>query len=275
MGSVAYSASKLGNALLTYLDAVMVQALRGNAAAAQYGAAYRLYGALKMFPQIYADSISQPLARLARTKRAAFSELYNRAASQLFILGVPLAVGGFLLREPLVTTIFGSRYSEAAAAAGLLLLTLVVSFPRTAVVVSALAVGLERRVAIAYAMTIGVNVIANIFLIPAYGATGAAWSMVISLPVFGSFLAFQLARAGIRMRIDARHAKAVLAAAAMSVGVVLTAELPLIVPILTGGLIYLGALIALKTFERADLDMLPGCSRLGWLVRTPRPAEAK
>ena len=33
--SVAYSASKIGNAVLTYLDAVMVQALRGNEAAAR------------------------------------------------------------------------------------------------------------------------------------------------------------------------------------------------------------------------------------------------
>ncbi len=272
--SVAYSASKIGNAVLTYLDAVMVQALRGNAAAAQYGAAYRFFMALSMFPQVYADSISQPLARLAKTDRPAFTDLYNRAASQLFILGVPMAVGGFLLREPLMTNIFGSRYKEAATAAGLLLLTLVVSFPRTAVTVSALAVGLERRVVVAYGMTILVNVTSNAFLIPAYGATGAAMSMVVSIPVFAIFLSFQLRRVGVKLRVNARYYKAVAATAVMAVAVALTAHLPLLVTMLVGVAVYVGALIALDTMEGEDLDMLPGGKRLGWLVRTPRSADA-
>ena len=107
-----------------------------------------------------------------------------------------MAVGGFLLREPLITTIFGDRYRVASLAARLLLLTIFVSSPRTAVVVSALAVGLERRVVIAYGMTITINVISNLILIPAYGATGAAMSLLISLPVFGIFLAQQLTGAG-------------------------------------------------------------------------------
>lgn len=274
-GSVAYSASKIGNALMSYLDAVMLQAFSGNAAVAQYGVASRFYMALRMFPQIYADSLSQPLARLAKTDRAAFAEVFNRAASQLFILGVPLAVGGFLLREPLMTTIFGDRYASSATAAGLLLLTLVVSFPRTAVVVSALAAGLERRVAIAYGMTVAVNVASNLILIPAYGATGAALSMVISLPVFAIFLAFQLKKAGIQLRVNVRFGKAVLAGAVMAAGVSLTAHLPLIVPVLVGAVSYVGALVALSTFDSGDLDMLPGGRRLGWLVRTGRPAEAR
>ena len=274
MGSFAYSASKLGGALLTYLDAVMVQAFRGNAAAAQYGAAHRLYGALRMFPQIYADSISQPLARLAKTDRAAFGALYNRAASQLFIIGVPIAVGGFLLREPLMTAIFGDRYAAAAPAAGILLLTLLVTFPRTAVVVSALAIGLERQVALAYGVTIVFNVVANALLIPPYGPTGAALALAMSMPVFGGLIAVSLSRAGIRMKVDARYLKAVIAGASMSAGVLITAGLPLIVPIVIGGVVYVGVLVALNTFERADLDMLPGGRRLGWLVRTPRPVEA-
>ena len=273
--SVAYSASKIGNAVLTYLDAVMVQALRGNEAAAQYGAAYRFFAALRMFPQIYADSLSQPLARLAKTDRRAFADLFNRAASQLFILGVPMAVGGFLLREPLMTTIFGSRYSEAATAAGLLLLTLVVSFPRTAVTVSALAAGLERRVVIAYAMTILVNVTANAFLIPAYGGTGAAISMLLSLPVFAIFLAFQLTKAGIKLRVNARYFKAVAATVVMAAAVAATAHLPLAIPVLLGVVVYVGVLVALDTFDRDDLDMLPGGKRLGWLVRTGRRADAR
>ena len=266
--SAAYAASKLGGAVLTYIDAVMVQAISGNAAAAQYGAAYRLNLALRLFPQIYADSLAQPIARLARTDRPGLVDLVNRGASQLFMLGFPIALGGFLLAEPVTTTIFGDRYADAAPVAGVLMLTLMVHFPRQAVVLGALAMGLERRVAIAYAVTLVVNVSANAVLIPAYGPMGAAIAMVISLPVFNLFMVHQLGRAGVPLRIDARWGKTVVAGLAMSAAVASTAGLPLLVPIGVGAAVYTAVLVGLRTLDAADLEMLPGGRRLGWLVRS-------
>ncbi len=206
--SSAYAANKLGMAVLGYVDALMIQAISGNAAAAQYGAAYRLSLAVRLAPQIYSDSVSQPIARLARTERAQLTDLFNRAASQLFLLAVPIAFGGVLLAEPLVTTIFGDRYAEAAPVAAVLLLTVLVQFPRGVVIISALAVGLERRVFVAYVVTIAVNVSANAVLIPAYGPLGAAIAMVISVPVFSGFMARQLRLDLDRGRVHRGHPRA-------------------------------------------------------------------
>lgn len=269
--SSAYAASKLGIAVVTYIDAVMVQAISGNAAAAQYGAAYRLNLALRMFPQIYSDSLSQPIARLARVDRVRLVELFNRAASQLFMLGFPIAVGGYLLAEPLVTTIFGARYADAAPVAGVLMLTLMVDFPRQAVTLTALAVGLERRIAAAYLLTIIVNVSANAVLIPPYGPMGAAIAMVLSVPVFNLFTAHQLRKAGVALRIDLRWAKAVAAGATMAAVVVLSAGLPLVVRVGAGAAVYTAMLVVLRTLDAADLEMLPGGRRLGWLVSSRGP----
>jgi O-antigen/teichoic acid export membrane protein len=82
-----------------------------------------------MFPIVYSDALSQPAANLARTDRAGFSRLLNRGASQLFVLGLPLSVGGFLLAEPIMATVFGPSYAVAGYAAGLLFLALALSFP--------------------------------------------------------------------------------------------------------------------------------------------------
>ncbi len=268
--STAYAANKVGQAIFTYIDAVLIQAINGNAAAAQYGVAYRLNVAIRMFPGIYSESLQQPAARLAKTDRAGLAELLNRAASQLFILAVPLVLGGVVLAEPLIRLLFGDRYASSGPILAVLLLTLLVQFPRAAVIVSALAVGLERRVAVAYAVTIVVNLSANAILIPAYGPMGAAIAMVISVPVFGLFMARQLGKVGIALRVDARWGKAVVAGIVM-VGVVwLLADLPLIIPILVGGVVYLGILVALDTLDEADLAMIPGGDRLAWTVRSRR-----
>ena len=266
--SVAYSAAKLGNSLLTYIDAVLVQAIKGNGAAAQYGAAYRFLLALRMFPLIYTDALSQPAAKLARADRAGLADITNRSASQLFILGFPLAIGGYLLGEPLMSAIFGERYAAAGTTASLLLLTLALSFPHQVVVVSALAMGLERRVAMSYGIAVIANVAANAFLIPAYGAEGAALAMVLTTPIFSAYITWQLIRAGIPLRLDARYGKAAMATVAMAAAVLLTGDLPLMTTVGAGAAAYIAVLVGLRTLDRDDLAMLPGGRRLGWLARS-------
>lgn len=265
--SVAYSAAKLGNSLLTYIDAVLVQAIKGNGAAAQYGAAYRFLLALRMFPLIYTDALSQPAAKLARSDHAGLADITSRAASQLFVLGFPLAIGGYLLGEPLMSAIFGERYAPAGTTASLLLLTLALSFPHQVIVVTALAMGLERRVAIGYGVAVVVNLAANAFLIPAYGPEGAALAMVISTPVFSAYITWELVRTGIAIRVGARYVKAAVATAAMCAVVLLTDGLPLAVSVAAGAAVYLGTLTALRTLDAEDLAMLPGGRRLGRLTR--------
>jgi O-antigen/teichoic acid export membrane protein len=263
----AYSAAKLGNTLHTYVDAVMVQAIKGNQAAAYYGASYRLLLALRMFPFVYTDGLAQPAARLAHTDRAGLEDIASRAAAQLFIIGLPIAVGGFLLSEDIMTTIFGDRYAPAADAAGLLFLTLAVSFPGQICILTALAMGLERRVALTYGAALVVNVASNAILIPRYGATGAAASMLVSSAVLFGFATALLWSRGLRFSRGDRIVKASIAGAALAATVVLGSSLPLAVLVVLGGAVYTALIVALRTLDADDLAMLPMGSRLGVLVR--------
>ncbi len=270
----AYSATRLGNALLTYVDAVMVQALRGNVAAAHYGAAYRLLLALRMFPLVYTDALSQPNAHLAKTDRERLGRVLNRAASQLFIVGLPLGLGGFILAEPIMATVFGSSYAVAGEAVAILFLTLVLSFPVQIMLSTCLSLGLERRVAAGYFGTVAVNVGMNFVLIPAYGITGAAMTMLVSV-VMNLVLATTLLRSkGMPFTAGRRVLKAVVASAGLVATVLAARSLPLPVVILLGAGVYVALTVALRTLEDEDLEMLPMGRRLGWLVRRPRGAGA-
>lgn len=82
----------------------------GNAAAAQYSAAYRLMLALKMFPLVYGDSLSQPAAKLAHSDRAGL-----------------VAANGVLI----------PAYGPAGAAAAMLASTLLLAVAMTAPLASA------------------------------------------------------------------------------------------------------------------------------------------
>ena len=264
--AAAYSAAKLGSALLTYIDAVMVQAFKGNVAAAQYGASYRLMMALRMFPLVYADGLAQPAARLARDDRKSLEELLNRAMSQLYVAGLAIGLGGFLLSERIMTTVFGDQYAAAATAAGLLLLTLPVSFACHPFVIFSLAMGLEKRIARAFAITVVVNVSTNLVLIPMYGPSGAAGAMVLSTVVLYGIAGRLLWSHGIRFSIGVRVLKISAAGAALAATVVLGDALPLAAVIVLAGVVYVGVIRALRTLDTADLAMMPMGRRLGWLV---------
>ena len=119
----AYSGQKIGSIALTYLDSVLVQALRGNVAAGMYGASYRLLLVSLVVPITYSDAVTRSLAHLAKDASSELQSVYSRVTSHLIFLGLPMAVGGALLAAPIVTTVFGDRYAPASTAAVWLLLS--------------------------------------------------------------------------------------------------------------------------------------------------------
>jgi O-antigen/teichoic acid export membrane protein len=264
--AAAYSAAKLGSALLTYIDAVMVQAIKGNVAAARYGASYRLMMALRMAPLVYADGLAQPAARLARDDRKGLEEVLNRAMRQLYVAGLAIGLGGFLLSDRVMSAVFGAPYGAAGTAAGLLLLTLPVSFACHPFVIVALAMGLEKNIARIFAMTVVVNVGTNLVLIPEYGPTGAAIAMLISTAVLYGQTARLLWGNGIRFSGFGRLLRISFAGAAMGLTVVLAGALPLPAVIVLGAAVYVVLIRLLRVLDRTDLDMMPMGSRLGWLA---------
>jgi O-antigen/teichoic acid export membrane protein len=264
--AAAYSASKVGSALLTYIDAVMVQAFRGNVAAGQYGASYRLMMALRMFPLVYADGLAEPAARLARDDRARLAELLNRAVAQLYLLGLAIGGAGFLLSERIMVAVFGGQFAAASTAAGLLLLTLTVSFACHPFVIVALAMGLERKIAQAFGLTVVVNVAVNLALIPMYGPTGAAATMMISTVMLYALAGRALWVDGIRFSGGVRFLKITLAGGVLLATVLVADPLPLVALVPLGAVVYALVVRALRTLDAEDLAMMPLGGRLGWLA---------
>lgn len=271
--AAAYSATRIGSALFTYIDAVMVQAFKGNVAAAQYGASYRLMMAARLLQQVYSDGLAQPAARLAKHDRGQLQEVLTRSMGQLYVMGLAIGVGGFILAEPIMTTVFGAPYADAATTAGLLFLTVPLSFACQPCIIVGLAMGLERRIAMFFGLSVLADVALNLVLIPEYGPSGAAVAMMIAFPILYGLTIRALRGEGIRLRIAARMARTTVAGGAMAVVLLLAAALPLAALILVGAAVYLAVIRALRVLEPADLDMMPMGHRLGWLA-APRAGPA-
>jgi O-antigen/teichoic acid export membrane protein len=265
----AYSAARLGQVLLIYLSAVLVEAHLGNEAAGFWGAAHRLLLALLIPPLVYGDAVTRSVAHLAKHDRDELGRLYARVVGHLVILGLPIAVGGSLLAEPIMRLLFGEPYVPAAGISALLLLGLVFHYPAIMFSTTALGTGRERLVALTFGSSVVINVALNLLLLPRWGTEGAAMAMLGSQ----AWLAAGLGLTNLRQRLPlppaARMAKAVVATALMAAALLVLRDAPLPLAVLAGALVYAAALLALRALEPEDVARLP--RRLRRVV-VPRPA---
>jgi O-antigen/teichoic acid export membrane protein len=249
---------------LTYLDSVMIHAMRGPVDTAMYGAAYRVLIALGIIPIIYADALTRAISSLAARDRVAMASVYRRAVGHLVALAVPVAVGGGLLAEPLLRAAFGEAYAGAAPALTVLLASVVLAFPGWVAVTTAYAVGRERRVALILAIAVAGNAIANVFMIPRFGIAGAAGATFAAEAVILVLVLRLLAREGVSTGFGAVLARPAMAAAAMAAAVLPLRHAPLFVPLAVGAAVYVAGLWALRVFDRQDREVLAGFLRAGW-----------
>jgi len=109
---------------------------------------------------------------------------------------LPMLIGGMLLADPIVAVIGGHTFAPAAEPLLLLLVGTVVTLP-TGILSTALAGRHRERLLMPVAITVLlVNVAANLFLVPRFGATGAAGALVCSEIVALVLVTVQFSRCG-------------------------------------------------------------------------------
>ncbi|HEX2050099.1 MAG TPA: oligosaccharide flippase family protein [Actinomycetota bacterium] len=241
---------------LTFLDAIMVQAFRGNAATGLYGAAYRVLIALGIAPVVYTEAANRSIAFLARHDPPRLARMVRRILRHLLLLALPLAAGGVVLAGELLETLYGGGYRDASGALSILLAALVFVFPGYLLVATCYAVGLERRVALTLALAVLLNAAANLVAIPRLGIEGAAAATLGAEAIVFALHAWFLHGVGLRLELGRALAKPALAAAAMTAAVWPLRALPTAIPLAAGALVYVVCLLALRAFDADDRTAL-------------------
>lgn len=181
--------------LYSYVDTIMLWALRSDAETGLYSAAYRLYEGLSSAPQVLHAVLIPRLASHFVRDRAAHARLSRTALSVSFVLAVPVCAGSILLANPLVG-VFGAGY--AAAGLPLQILGIGFAFVFPLFVLHAVALSVDAGSRLLQTAVIGclANVAMNLVLIPRYGMHGAA-----AATVAGEALSAVLLGWGLRHRL--------------------------------------------------------------------------
>jgi O-antigen/teichoic acid export membrane protein len=180
--------------LYSYVDTVILGAMRSNAETGFYGAAYRVYEGLTYPPSIVASLVTPRLSYLFVHERHRVGQLLVRTVSGAAVMGVVLGLAGVLVATPLVTLLFGREFAAAAGPLQILAGGAVFVFCTWILHAAAIATNLDRRLFLTTVIGLTTNVVLNVVFIPRWGINGAASATVIAEALTVVLLIAQLRR---------------------------------------------------------------------------------
>jgi O-antigen/teichoic acid export membrane protein len=217
-----------------------------------YGAASKLVLFLLLGDRILASLLLPASARLFAQSREAVGGILRDAIGWIFVLGLPVAMGGALLAGPLVALVFGDLYTQATIVLRIFVWYFFATMVHTVYTSGLIAVGGEReygRIMMVTAILYTVSITAGSLL---YGAEGAAGAVVVSESI-SVILLHRALNKHISIQNWMRLVKAMICVLGMAVPVVLLRDQFVLLPILVGVITYGVLITATRTLTKDDV----------------------
>lgn len=272
--SLPLGGTLLINYLYFRLDVFLLAVLVDKEAVALYGIAYRVLEGLMVLPGYFMFALFPEIARISRDRQQV-EAIVRAALGAMEVVAVPLVLLGMVFAEEIVAVIADERYAEAAGVLRVLMIALGISYLAGVYGHALVALGRQAAMLRWSTVVLGVNLVANLILIPPFGVVGAAVAVVVS-EVLALFVVRRLyARGGraARLVLEPRMllAGAVMAAVVAPKFLLPEGELPAWLTIALGGSLglvaYVVAMAGLGAVPAAIAAQLP--RRLARLARNP------
>ena len=238
-----------------YIDTIMLSIMKGDIPVGIYSASYNITLALLVIPGMYSFAIYPILSNNYEKfkKRAAF--MYERSFKYLYILGLPISVGLFLIARNIILFVYGQDYSSSIIALKILAWFMMFKFLSylTGTVLSS--VNKQRFRTYSQGTAAALNLGLNLILIPRYSYVGAGIATLAS-----EIFLFSLTFAFVSRHFHAFNAlktlyKPLIACLAMAAAVVFL-KINMFAIIAIGAAVYFAVLFLLKTFDDGDYLLL-------------------
>lgn len=179
--SVFYGGASFMALVYNKADHLILSWLKGDYALGQYGACYRLVGAIMGFVFIGTSVAGPYITSIVSKVPERFGDVLRKGILLILGISIPLAAGAAVLSKEIVILVLGRDYIESVCVFKCLTLVIplgaLASFLGGSLLFSP---GHHRRYAISVSIGAIANMIFNISLIPAYEAIGAAIATVIA-----------------------------------------------------------------------------------------------
>ncbi len=244
--------------LFTYIyfriDAVLVFFLLGKLETGWYASAFKLIETLSLLLASIRFGVFPVLSKTFKEGSDHYQKIWHETVRYLLLIGIPISVGIFLLAPKILGLLYGASFETAGPA----LMIMALGFPLLCLNDLAsyllLSQNKTRSVLRIAGSAVVFNVLLNLFLIPKWGMTGAAWTATLTQGLVFSAYYFKVRKICGKTEILTLLWRPLLASGGMALLLAGWESLPVIPAVLLGGAVYCVTLLVLRTFN--DFDRL-------------------
>ena len=238
-----------------YIDSIMLSKMKGDVQVAIYSVAYNLALAILFIPAVYTNAIYPVMSRYYKTSKEDLIYLYKKSFKYLYILGLPISAGLYILASRIIVFFYGKEYVGSVIALQIISWFLFIKFLNYLMAYALSSVDRQNSRMIGQGLTAVFNVVLNLILIPKLGYIGAAVSTFFTEIFLFLLYYWYVSKSLHSFNFFPILIKPLIATAAM-VTFIIFASLRLFLIIPLSGAVYFAILLLLKTFERDDFEIL-------------------
>lgn len=167
-------------ALYAQIDVFILSKLLNMESVGIYNASASLFSRLGFIADSIATASFPSIAQLYWHDKKAASEVISRSIIGILIFALPIAIGGFILSDEIIGTIYGKNYIESSVILKILITSLPFLFISMQLNYALGAINLQKIVlSIVVAMFV-LNIVSNVILVQRFELVGAAVSKYFS-----------------------------------------------------------------------------------------------
>ncbi len=190
--ALPFAVSEFLRQLGTRTDVVLLGLLIGAGAAGIYNAAFRIIFMLSMFTYLAGMTIYPGISRLFKSDPNQVSKFYSRFLGIAILAGIPASVGLALIADDLIRVIFGEEFAASGFVLEVLAVLVFVAAIKFIMQMFMMACELQALMVRSQWISVVINLVALLLLIPRFGVIGAGVAVTISefalIALYGGYL---------------------------------------------------------------------------------------
>lgn len=252
-GAWVFGISMFLTTIYTRIDMMMLSVMKEPAVWGWYAAAHKLLDFTNVVPSILMIATFPTLARLSASSQQELSLLFTRGFKYLFVLGLPIIPGVFLLSDSMVRVYYGDQFLPAITTLQVFGLTAAILFLNIYAAGLFGATNHQSKLVLIQTLGLLLNAAANYLLIPKYAHFGAALATVITEGIVLAITLYITFTRIVKLTDRRFFADAILACTVMAVMVYFLRQHNIWLVVLLGIGCYFGVLFWRKTITIQEL----------------------
>lgn len=231
-------------------DTILLSLYRSQVEVGFYGAAYRVVDILAQMAMLMMGVMLPLLAgAFAQKKLDDFKQLYQNSFDNLMLLAVPMFMSTLILADKIMVFVAGPEFVSSGNMLRLLSIAIFGVYLGAVFGHTAVAIGKQKATMWIYISDAILTFAGYMYAIPRWGWQGAAAFTIFSELYAGLLLAYVISKHSPVQLSLVTFGKIIIAGLIMAGFLLLTINLPLILTVIAGGLLYLAAVIGLGVYS--------------------------